>query len=261
MMRQHLGPEIARARKIQSSPLFVRGPVPDDPPLDDKTADNLFLRGRWSDMIAHFRYALICKGLMFRFLIVTDERIKNVFVGNESARVKPKEERETTKSYNSLSDLVCDHDLVILLLGYLGHKNVAMAGALKEALMLREVAHKATWIVDKADYPFVVGHHSYSEDVADYIFSHFEVLDVPSTSTPSEEQDDRPAPYVYSGPQNVLVSAPPDAALSVEEWEPSSDPDPEPASGGDDLGRPDLADLDAPKAPKKFKFKSKRGSR
>ena len=188
LMRQRLGIEIARAQKIRSSPLFVRGEKPGDPPVTDRTKDNLFLKGRWSDLIQHFRFAFICKGLLFCHQIVTDERIKNVFVGNERATLKSKEDRENTKSYNSLSDLVVDADLLIVKLGYLGHKNIAMAGALKEALMLREVALKPTWVYDNPDNEFGPGHHAYSEDVSDYIFSHFEVLDFKRTISGDEPE-------------------------------------------------------------------------
>jgi len=154
---------------------------------------------------------------MFRFLLITDERIKNVFVGNESAKVKPKEERDTTKSFNCLADLVCDHDLVVVLLGFLGHKNVAMPGALKEALMLREVAQKATWIVDKMDYPFGIGHHSYSEDVSDYIFSHFQCLDIERTGSSKTEGDDPQVLEEVSGFRTpIVVESEMDSELQVD---------------------------------------------
>jgi len=213
LMRRHLGPEIAGAKRIRESPLYKTEKY-GSTPLVDRTRDNLFLRGRWGELIAHFRYAFICKGLMFRFLFVTDERLKNVFVGNESAKVKPKEERESTKSYNSLSDLVCDHDLLIVMLGFLGHKNIAMPGVLKETLMLREVQHKPTWIVDKADYPFVVGHLAYSEDVSDYIFSHFSALDIGSASSTTGPE---PTPQVVES-ERVSESWKdvPEGALSVD---------------------------------------------
>src|SRR5579863_807875 len=94
MMRAHLGPEIASAKKIDASPLFQRGATPTDPPVADRTKENLFIQGRWVELISHFRYALICKGLMFRFLVITDEKIKTVFVGAESYKERTREERD-----------------------------------------------------------------------------------------------------------------------------------------------------------------------
>jgi hypothetical protein len=185
LMRAHLGPEIASAKKIKSSPLFKRGPTPQEP-IQDRTQENLFIRGPWQLLLAHFRYTLICKGLLFRFQIVTDQRIKTVFVGAEAAQSRTREERESSKkSYNSLADIVCEHDLLILRLGFLGHKNQAMAGALKEALMLREVQHMPTWIVDMPGNEFVNGHRAFSEENSDYIFSHFAVLDFTNTEKPA----------------------------------------------------------------------------
>lgn len=179
LMRVHLGPEIASAKKLTESLLFERGLSWNDPPVIDRTRENLFLKGHWQDLIAHFRYALICKGLMFRFQVITDERIKTVYVGADSFEKRAREERDRIKkTFNSLQDIICEHDLSIIRLGFLGHKNQAMPGALKEALMLREVQRKPTWIVEAPQSPFIPGHHAYSEEVWDYINANFSFLDM-----------------------------------------------------------------------------------
>lgn len=187
LMRAHLGPEIASAKKRKDTPLYERGPTPSDPPIIDRTRENLFIKGHWPDLIAHFRYALICKGLMFRFQVITDERIKTVYVGADSFEKRAREERDQIKkTYNSLQDIVCEHDLTIIRLGFLGHKNRSMPGALKEALMLREVQRKPTWIIEDPKNPFDLNHKAYSDEVAEYINSNYAIMDLVEDRPPSE---------------------------------------------------------------------------
>ena len=51
---------------------------------------------------------------------ITDERIKNVFVGNKSYKQRSSKVRDDKDSYNGLKDLVESHDLIIIRLGVLG---------------------------------------------------------------------------------------------------------------------------------------------
>jgi hypothetical protein len=184
LIKQHLGSEIASAPTILRSPVFV---VKDDEVRVDRTKDNLFIKAPWQDVLPHLKWVFYCKGTRFRFRIVTDEKIRTVFVGNESYRARSKSTRDDVTTFNSLGDLVgSDFDLIIIRLGLLGHKNVAAPGALKEALMLREVACLPTWIVEQPNNPFGPGCHTYSEDVADYIERLFEVVNL--------TRKDRPAP-------------------------------------------------------------------
>lgn len=178
MMAHHLGPELAMAPKPDKHVLFQRG-EPGEKPKVDKTTKNLFIKGYWTDLLPHFKHALVCKGPSFRFRIVTDEQLKTVYVGAQSYAARPKSKRDDMDTYNSIADLIGpDVDLVILRLGFLGHKNVAMPGVLKEALMLRDAHRKATWLVEVPTSIFGPGHLSYSDDVGDYIWDHFEVLNL-----------------------------------------------------------------------------------
>lgn len=208
-LRDLLGPEIAPAKIIQS-PLYEPGKDWDHP-KSDRTRENLFIRGKWDDVIVrHLKWTFIaklCKDLSFRFLIITDERIKNVFVGNESAKAKNKEDRDRTKSFNGLPDVMCDHDLVLIRLGFLGHKNVAAPGALKEALMIREVANLPTWIIDHYEDPFEFGHRTYSDEVSSYISTHFQVVDLRTQEEVAAQpkQEDRvPTPSMDDLVEDVI---------------------------------------------------------
>lgn len=176
-LKLHLGAEIATAPVLRS-PLLQLGP-PGEPPKVDRTSENLFLKGYWPDLLSHLKWALGCKGPLFRFRVVTDEKLKVVYLGAESYGARAKGRRDEVTTFNSLSDLVGpDIDLLILRLGFLGYKNQAMAGILKEALMIREFACKPTWIVEVPTSPFGPGHFSYSEEVGDYIAAGFQIVDL-----------------------------------------------------------------------------------
>lgn len=201
-LKLHLGAEIATAPNITQSPLFMAG-ASGEPPKLDRTKENLFLKGYWTDLLPHFKWALGCKGPTFRYRIVTDEKLKTVYVGAESYATRAKGRRDEIVTYNSLSDLVGpDLDLVIIRLGFLGHKNVAMPGVLKESLMIREFACKATWIVEVPTSIFGHGHFSYSEEVAEYIENNFEVVNL--TRKESARSDE--VPHGIAIPQLLIAS-------------------------------------------------------
>jgi len=202
-MKEHLGSEIALAPVVKSSPLFVAG-QPD--PKVDRTKDNLFLKGYWADLLPHFKAALIGKGLFFQFKIVTDEKLKTVFVGDESYKVRARSKRDDIETNNSLADLVGpDNALVIIRLGFLGYKNVAMPGILREALLLREALSKATWIVEDPDQGyFGPGHLAYSDEAAEVIDRIFTVVDLTNKKrTPTAWE------HVSSDVEEIGVDDPP----------------------------------------------------
>src|SRR5690606_6881956 len=100
----------------------------------DRTGDNLVLVGcKWVNLLPHLKWALGVKGIGFRYRIVTDLDIKTVFVGSESYAQRSRSRRDDMATYNSLGDFVgSDYQLAIIRLGFLGHKNIAGAGSLKE---------------------------------------------------------------------------------------------------------------------------------
>jgi hypothetical protein len=192
-LKTYLGPEIALADNITRSPLYALGEKGGAPKID-RTDENLFIKSYWSDLLPHLKWTLACKGPMFRYRVVTDEKIKTVYLGNESYRGRAKDVRDDVVTYNSIGDLVGpDLDLVILRLGFLGYKNVAMPGILKEALMVRESAMKPTWIVEVPSSLFGYGHFSYNEDVGSYIERTFQVVNL------VRERSEVDAPHGFAG--------------------------------------------------------------
>ncbi len=161
-LKEHLGSDISLVQHVQESPLFKRGKL-------DRTGDNVFITGcSWWEFLPHLKLALACKGLVFSFKIVNDQQIKNVFVGNEHRKVRLYGEAFN----NSLGDFIGDNvELAIIRLGFLGYKNIAAAGSLKEALLIRNSLGLATWIFEDTEYPWV---HSRDMDVEYYIQNQFD---------------------------------------------------------------------------------------
>ena len=179
-IQNKLGPEIGSAPLIEGG-LYETG-TSWPSPKRDRTRENLFLQGPWLTLLGHFRWAFTCKlietGLRFHWVIITDERIKNIYVGNEHFRAKTRDEGEREESHNGLPDIMGGHDLVIVRLGFLGHKNRSAGGGLWEALMLREIERKPTWVVDHPDRPYNSEHLSYSPEASHYIQTYFQTVDL-----------------------------------------------------------------------------------
>lgn len=178
-MIKHLGTEIAKADTIYSSPLYELPDLSGEPPKRDRTKENLHVKCAWTDLLPHLKLCLWAKGFFFDFRIVTDEKIKTVFVGAESYSQRSKSKRDDMVTYNSLADLLGpEYPFVIIRLGHLGHKNAAAPGAVKEALMIRDVAQKSTWVIEEPNSPFGPGNYTYSEDLAEYIDRNFTTVEL-----------------------------------------------------------------------------------
>ena len=186
---ERLGPELAAAKNLRGgSPLLMLSKVRGQPPTADFRGKNTYITGcSWPWLRPHIKYALaLDRSLSFK--IITDQQIKAVFVGNEGYRARANSPREDDPTYNTLEDLVGPYDLIILRLGHLGHKNRAAAGAIKEALRIRETLNKPTWLVDEADHPWNES-HSYDPDLEDYIDDHFKTLKIKGVD-PGEDYED-----------------------------------------------------------------------
>ncbi len=212
-LKVHLGPEIANAPNLEGeSPLFW---PPDEVDLTEK---NIVIQGYWTDILPHLRWAIGCKGPLFRFKIITDEKMKTVFVGAESYQHRARSERDNIETNNSLNDIVGpEWDLLIIRLGFLGYKNQAMPGALKEALMLREVALKPTWIIEAPQAPYAPGHNAFSEETFDYIQRRFEMIPI-SEYDANRKEAVAPQNYKKKGPRPIVARETP-AGMDVEETE------------------------------------------
>lgn len=169
-LRQYLGPEIASAADIEESPLYGQA--------DDLSKHNLFVKSWWQDFLPHFKYFLMHKsleplGLQFKFNIITDEWLRTVYLGAESHIARARA-RSDEAPLNSLHDVMDEkYHLVVVRLGFLCYKNVAMPSILKEALMIRETQNLATWIVETPNSVWGPGHRSYDTDVGEYVHRNF----------------------------------------------------------------------------------------
>ena len=173
LWRRHLdtvGSGISSAATILKSPLFV---VNGGEIEVDRTQENLFISSHWESLLPHLKLALFCKGMGFRSCVVSDEKLLSVYLGKESYGSRSKRSRDDLQTLNGLGDVMGpDHDLVILRLGRLGYKNIAAAGVLKEALMIREGTGLPTWLVEEGAGAFSYDCYSFSDDVLGYILGH-----------------------------------------------------------------------------------------
>ena len=176
-INKHLGPELSKVVGVEDGPLYDRKAGV------DLTGKNLLIKGcPWRNLLPHLKWALACKGLQFFHRVYDDERIKNVFVGAEDFRARPVSTRQRIPTFNSVDDLMStSFDLVIIKLGYLGYKNQAAAGALKEALLFREKHGKPTWLVVD---PVRDWEHSRDADVVFYIDDNFNEIHIEPTADP-----------------------------------------------------------------------------
>jgi hypothetical protein len=195
-LRTHLGPELAGA-PVPKAPRLCPRDESGKTVKEDHTKKNLLIRGAWPDVRSHLKYALAWKGPDFPFVVVTDERIRSVYLGNEAYIAKARTERDDAENNNSLRDLLgSQHALGIVRVGFLGYANRAAPGALQEALMLREAEGTATWIIEDPRHPF---EHclSHSAMVAAYIAQVFEVVDLAA-----------PRMHVAGAPRPLAAPAP-----------------------------------------------------
>jgi len=170
MLLEHLGPEIFKAKLIRSE--LLTNDV-------DRTEDNLFIKGTWEEVCRHLLWVLSAKFWHwpgFTHQILDDNRLLRVWLGAEKYAQRSKEVRDSVQSYNSLLDLVVDSTLTIIRIGQVS-RNRAIPDVLLETLRAREVRFKPTWIVEGVD-PFNHLHPAYSDAVAEYIESRYDIVDL-----------------------------------------------------------------------------------
>lgn len=189
-LKNRLPPEIFNCLAVRSSPLFVPSQVRGQPAPVNLTKRNLFIRGlTWPALMPHLKYVFMAMPNL-RFRIVNDHRIKEVFVGSESYKSLPiaQRDKETREINNGIGDIVGEtYDLVLIQLGLLGYKNVAAAGVLKEALMMRVTQGKPTWLFETSDHN-ITWQHSRDPDVEAYVTDHFEDFELTSEITELESE-------------------------------------------------------------------------
>lgn len=219
----------------------------------DRTTENLVIRGTWKTLLSHIKYALGFKGTNFFFRVVTDEKIKNVFVGNEGYRARSKELRDDMPTFNSLEDLLGgDIDLAIIKLGYLGYKNRAAAGCLKEVLLLRANINKPTWLIDDPNRPW---EYSKDPDLVFYIDEHYTRIVIEDSGTVDHDVLDAPDEV----PDDEEIE---EIEGHVNEEPPDQPPDFDEVDDDDDDDEPEpLADLEMPGEGRKKPWKPNKWGR
>lgn len=170
----------------KQTPLFVpRGP---DSPGVDLIDQNLFITGvPWNPtFISHLKKVLfVHPGMTYQ--IVSDTRIKDVWLGSETYKSKPVAQRDTVETHNTIEDLMApSYELVVVLLGQLIHKNSASANVLRQALMHRHNFGKPTWLFQSSD-PGASWDLSRNLEVEEFVKSHYTMLDLDEGTSPRYE--------------------------------------------------------------------------
>lgn len=199
-LRQRLtriDPQLLKVRYDATTPLYQYGKC-------DRTQENLLLTQLdWKLFLSHFKWVLGCKATNFFPRIVTDNTLKQVYMGEASLRSRSTAQRDEGELpiFNSLEDLLASPDLVIIRVGFVVYFNRAMSSILMEALLLRDGLGKPTWIVEAAGQhftPWVKTEHGVTSgmpccdiDVRNFVDARFESLQLgdPSTVEPTSEQE------------------------------------------------------------------------
>lgn len=176
----YLGADIFNSQAVVS---HLYSPVVDPETLEisgDRTEDNLFIKGLWSDLKQHLKFVLFSKRKQFpnfTFEIIDDGLLVDVWLGRKAYNNHARQDRDSMVTYNSLRDLVSDPSLVIIRLGAMTAPNRAAPKVLMEALSIRFQAGAPTWLVEDWK-PFGDGHMFYNEDVDDFIIRRFDIVDL-----------------------------------------------------------------------------------
>lgn len=112
-----------KARNIKSSPLA------------GKTHSNVFILASDDEANAHLKYTFTQLGADERWVYITDSDVLQAWLG------KP----NPAKAEN-LQDLV-EYPFMVVRLGVLGYKNVALSGVLHELVQLRLLSSLPTWLI------------------------------------------------------------------------------------------------------------------
>lgn len=180
MVREYLGNDDIFLAKHVKSDLYQPDRDQDGQVIGDRTVDDLFIKGRWGLVCRHLRWVLVIKHRFhpsFKFKLIDDRRLVDVYVGGEAYKNKAVSSREDHEINNSLSDLVSAPDLLLIKLGVLTTNNKAAASTVLQALTIRSAIGKPVWLLE-ADKAFGAGHKSYSYELGDHIEDHYEVVDL-----------------------------------------------------------------------------------
>lgn len=145
----------------------------------DAISKSFLILSTWSDMKAIIK-AVMIKHNNKHVRITSDREIRDVFVGAKSTTNSITE--DSSRVFNTLSDLMEYPNLVIVRLNELLYKNKAAPGALEEALCIRVDRDKPTWVISDLDRPFGTTSYAYSDSVWDLITTGIDRIQIPRVS-------------------------------------------------------------------------------
>lgn len=125
--------------------------------------DDLFIRASHQQFLAHWKHTLRHQDFTFFWRLVTDSKMRDIFVGND-------------EKFHALSSLVHNPELLVIRMGVLSYKNVAMPGLILEALKIRQFEDKPTWVVNDPDNPFKAGHLAWSGELEYFLEQNFDTV-------------------------------------------------------------------------------------
>jgi len=114
---------------------LYRVPPAKNSPLLKKLDTNMFLMMHDDDINPHLKSAFVKLGLNAHWIYLDDSSVLQAWLG------KP-----NSADAQNLNELM-DYPFMVLRLGVVGYKNVALSGVITELLMGRLMAFKTTWIV------------------------------------------------------------------------------------------------------------------
>ncbi len=140
--------------------------------LLDRLDDDLFIRASHQQFLAHWKRILREQEFTFFWRLVTDSKMRDIFVGND-------------EKFHALSSLVRNPELLVIRMGVLSYKNVAMPGLILEALKIRQFEDKPTWVVNDPDNPFKKGHLAWSGELEYFLEQNFDTIVLKNASNGS----------------------------------------------------------------------------
>lgn len=144
--------------------------IVEESPLTELIDEDIFISASHREFLAHIRYVLERQPFTFFWKAVSDAELRDIFVGND-------------EKVTAISNIVRNPELMIIRLGVLSYKNVAMPGLILEALRIRQMEGKPSWVVNPKDKPFNSGHLAWSGELEYFLGENFKEIAVSTKSS------------------------------------------------------------------------------
>lgn len=114
--------------------------------LDQYEEKNLFLQADRPDFLAHLRAFLKPRHEYLSWRMTSDLDLMDIWLGKN-------------EDWPSVTSFLKNPDLAIIQLGVVSYKNVALPGQIYEAIKIREMQSKPTWVINPHSLAFKEGSH------------------------------------------------------------------------------------------------------